>query len=61
MLSRLQEKEMALNMAVDAFCKLAKQHTDIAQLVKMYLFFLSFYLCFFFFEVFILCLLRLAL
>ncbi|CAO2818862.1 unnamed protein product [Amaranthus hypochondriacus] len=30
-----KEKEMALNMAVDAFCKLAKQHTDIAQLVKM--------------------------
>lgn len=30
-----KEKETALNMAVDAFCKLAKQHADVAQLVNM--------------------------
>ncbi|XP_021764345.1 protein SPIRRIG-like [Chenopodium quinoa] len=30
-----KEKETALNMAVDAFCKLAKQLADVAQLVTM--------------------------
>ncbi|GMH25785.1 hypothetical protein Nepgr_027628 [Nepenthes gracilis] len=30
-----KEKETALNMTVDAFCKLAKQHANVAQLVTM--------------------------
>ncbi|KAL9227541.1 hypothetical protein vseg_003219 [Gypsophila vaccaria] len=33
-----KEKEMALNMAVDAFCKLSKQHADISQLVETHIF-----------------------
>ncbi|XP_074316154.1 protein SPIRRIG-like [Silene latifolia] len=33
-----KEKEMALNMAVDAFCKLAKHHADVAQLVETHIF-----------------------
>lgn len=34
----MQEKEVALNISVDAFCKLVKQHANVAQLVTMYLF-----------------------
>ncbi|XP_043717443.1 protein SPIRRIG-like isoform X1 [Telopea speciosissima] len=30
-----KEKEMALNMAVDVFCRLVKQHSNVAQLVSM--------------------------
>ncbi|KAL8142570.1 hypothetical protein V2J09_015602 [Rumex salicifolius] len=30
-----KEKETALNMSVDAFCKLVKQHANVAQLVTM--------------------------
>ena len=32
----LQEKEMALNMTVDVFCRLVKQHSNVAQLITMY-------------------------
>uniref|UniRef100_A0A803LFL4 Uncharacterized protein n=1 Tax=Chenopodium quinoa TaxID=63459 RepID=A0A803LFL4_CHEQI len=38
MLSHYKEKETALNMAVDAFCKLAKQLADVAQLVETHIF-----------------------
>ena len=37
----MQEKETALNMAVDVFCRLVKQQSNVAQLVTKYgLFFL---------------------
>ena len=32
----MQEKETALNMAVDVFCRLVKQHSNVAQLVTKY-------------------------
>lgn len=32
----MQEKEAALNLTVDAFCRLVKQHANVAQLVTMY-------------------------
>jgi hypothetical protein len=32
----MQEKEMALNWTIDAFCRLVKQHANVAQLVTMY-------------------------
>lgn len=32
----MQEKEAALNFTVDAFCRLVKQHANVAQLVTMY-------------------------
>lgn len=32
----LQEKEKALNLAIDVFCRLMRQHTNIAQLITMY-------------------------
>lgn len=32
----VQEKEAALNLTVDAFCRLVKQHANVAQLVTMY-------------------------
>ena len=32
----LQEKEAALNLTVDTFCRLVKQHANVAQLVTMY-------------------------
>jgi hypothetical protein len=32
----LQEKERALNLAVDVFCRLVKQHSSVAQLVAKY-------------------------
>jgi hypothetical protein len=32
----MQEKETALNLTVDAFCRLVKQHANVAQLVTMY-------------------------
>ncbi|KAJ6352368.1 hypothetical protein OIU76_001566 [Salix suchowensis] len=31
----MQEKEMALNWTIDAFCRLVKQHANVAQLVTM--------------------------
>lgn len=34
--SCMQEKEAALNLTVDAFCRLVKQHANVAQLVTMY-------------------------
>ena len=33
---RVQEKEAALNLTVDAFCRLVKQHANVAQLVTLY-------------------------
>jgi hypothetical protein len=35
-LSSMQEKEVALNLTVDVFCRLVKQHTNVAQLLTMY-------------------------
>lgn len=32
----MQEKEAALNMTVDTFCRLVKQHANVAQLVTLY-------------------------
>lgn len=32
----MQEKETALNMTVDVFCRLVKQHANVAQLITMY-------------------------
>jgi hypothetical protein len=32
----MQEKETALNLTVDVFCRLVKQHANVAQLVTMY-------------------------
>lgn len=32
----MQEKETALNMAVDTFCRLIKQQSDVAQLINKY-------------------------
>jgi len=32
----LQEKEMALNMAINSFCELAKLHANLPQLVPMF-------------------------
>lgn len=32
----MQEKETALNMAVDVFCRLVKQQSSVAQLVTKY-------------------------
>lgn len=32
----MQEKEAALNMTVDVFCRLVKQHANVAQVVTMY-------------------------
>jgi len=32
----LQAKERALNLAVDVFCRLVKQHSSVAQLVAKY-------------------------
>lgn len=34
--SFMQEKEAALNLTVDVFCRLVKQHTNVAQLLTMY-------------------------
>lgn len=31
----LQEKEVALNWSIDAFCRLVKQQANVAQLVTM--------------------------
>lgn len=32
----LQEKEKALNLTVDVFCRLVKNHANVAQLITMY-------------------------
>jgi WD repeat and FYVE domain-containing protein 3 len=32
----MQEKERALNLAVDVFCRLVKQHSSVAQLITKY-------------------------
>lgn len=34
--SSVQEKEAALNLTIDVFCRLVKQHTNVAQLLTMY-------------------------
>lgn len=32
----MQEKEKALNITVDIFCRFVKQHSNVAQLITMY-------------------------
>lgn len=32
----MQEKEKALNLTVDVFCRFVKQHSNVAQLITLY-------------------------
>lgn len=46
----MQEKEKALNLTIDVFCRLMMQHANVAQLITMYEdsfpIFSLFYVCF---------------